>query len=164
MQLENGEIRKRLYLTDYPNGFMTDAWVEGVGSIEWYGLFNPLINDVTLCGDSYDFACMKEGKTVVYLSNPLCEECFCQLMTSVEDIAFDESNTLTIYPNPFGDQAMINFTLDHSDRVNIEVINSSGVVVANITNMQYPAGEHQLRWNANGLAAGIYIIKLEAGS
>jgi hypothetical protein len=99
-QLENGETRKRWHLEDYPNGVMTDIWVDGIGSVVWYGLFNPLINDVTLCGDNYDFACMKEEDVVVYLNNPHCEECFCQLMTSVDENITTENNHLYLYPNP----------------------------------------------------------------
>jgi len=86
----------------------------------------------------------------------------------VEDNAWVKLNSskdplFNIFPNPFKDGISISFNLAHPTRVYIEVINSSGKIMANITNEQFPAGEHQLRWNANDLTAGIFIVKIEAG-
>ena len=58
---------------------MWDTWIEGIGSIEFYGLFFPLLSDMTLCGDFYQFACFKHNDTTLYLDNPNCERCFYNL-------------------------------------------------------------------------------------
>ena len=78
--LENGEQRKRWHLV---SDFMGDTWIEGIGSVEWIGLFNPLITDIITNGDGWDFACFKQYDQVIFLNNPQCEKCFCQLYTSI---------------------------------------------------------------------------------
>ena len=70
---------------------------------------------------------------------------------------------LHISPNPVTDKAIITFNLKEPGMVQAEVINTSGIIVAKITDEFYPAGEHQLRWDGAGLAAGIYIIKMAVG-
>jgi len=155
LQLENGEFRKRLFLTDYPNGIMNDEWVEGVGSIVWYGLFNPLINDMTLCGDGYDFACMKKGKTVVYLNNPHCDECFCQLMTSIEDILQTEYEYLLIYPNPATNLVTIKMTESNNVNADILIYNSMGQCVYQITGTTGSV----LSLDVGEWEKGVYLVK-----
>jgi PKD repeat protein len=70
---------------------------------------------------------------------------------------------LNIYPNPFKEGISISFNLADQKRVNIAVINTSGKIIANITNEQYPAGEHQLRWNSKGHKPGVYILRMTVG-
>jgi hypothetical protein len=154
-QLENGEIRKRFYLEDYPNGIMSDVWIEGIGSVVWYGLFNPLINDVTLCGDHYDFACMKEENVVVFLNNPHCEECFCQLMTSLEENITDVDNYLYLYPNP----ATHTLTIDMDGsfgEAEIFIYHSTGQCVYH--KIHDPVNDTEL--NVSAWNAGVYFVKV----
>ncbi len=70
---------------------------------------------------------------------------------------------LHINPNPVKDKAIITFNLNEPGMVQAEVINTSGSIVAKITDEFYSAGEHQLRWDGGGLAAGVYIIKMTVG-
>ena len=89
----NNEYRKRWHFDE------SDTWIEGLGSVEWFGLFNPLINTYYLCGDFYSFACFKEDDVVLYINQPDCETCFCDLLTSIGDPYLNEGH-LSIYPNP----------------------------------------------------------------
>jgi len=95
--LENGEQRKRWHLQSEIFG---DTWIEGIGSVAWIGLFNPLITDVILNGDGYEFACFKQNDEVVYLNNPQCDKCFCQMYTAIPLIEDNEKNDFIIFPNP----------------------------------------------------------------
>lgn len=70
---------------------------------------------------------------------------------------------LSIYPNPVTDQATIAFKLTQAEIVKVEVMNTSGIIVANITYDYYTKGEHQLRWDGSRLAAGVYIVKMAVG-
>ena len=70
---------------------------------------------------------------------------------------------LIIYPNPLKDVAEISFKLTHPASVNVDVINTSGTIVARITDEQYQSGTHQLRWNSEDLTAGLYILKMMVG-
>ncbi|MCD4724101.1 MAG: T9SS type A sorting domain-containing protein, partial [Bacteroidales bacterium] len=69
----------------------------------------------------------------------------------------------SINPNPITDQAILSFSLKEAGRVKAEVINTFGSIVASITDEYYREGEHQLRWDGSGLAAGVYIVKITVG-
>ncbi|MCK4569702.1 MAG: T9SS type A sorting domain-containing protein [Bacteroidales bacterium] len=84
------------------------------------------------------------------------------LNVSIETQEFSDIN-ICINPNPVTDKAIISFNLKEPGIVKAEVLNTSGIIVAKITNEFYPAGEHQLHWDGNGLTAGVYIIKMAAG-
>ncbi len=70
---------------------------------------------------------------------------------------------LSINPNPVADQAILSFSLKEAVTVRAEVINNFGSIVTSITDKYYPEGEHQIRWDGSGLAAGVYIIKMTVG-
>jgi hypothetical protein len=38
-----------------------------------------------------------------------------------------------------------------------------GQEIETLVDGEVPAGQHTIRWNANGLASGIYIYRLQAG-
>ena len=152
--LVNGETRKRWHLTDHPNGIMNDVWVEGIGSVVWYGLFNPFITDITLCGDSYSFACMKEGDEVIYLSNPYCEECFCQLMTTVNENDLAEADPIHIYPNPANDHLVIEST-EMIEK--LRIIDITGNVAK-----EKQVGNLMIRIPVMDLTNGVYLIELQS--
>lgn len=68
------------------------------------------------------------------------------------------------YPNPFNATTNIRFFLPQAAFVNLKVYNLLGEVVARLTNQNYAAGEHSLRWNAERFVNGIYILQLKTGS
>ncbi|NVO21007.1 MAG: T9SS type A sorting domain-containing protein [Bacteroidetes bacterium] len=98
IRLNNGEYRKRFYLE--PAGFnsMSDVVVEGIGSILWQGLFNPLINTIATNGDSYSMTCFKQDEVVYFLANPNCDHCFCTLLTGLPPVI--SSTGYSVSPNP----------------------------------------------------------------
>lgn len=65
------------------------------------------------------------------------------------------------YPNPFNDSTRITFTTTNPGRIGIDIFNTLGEKVAMLTDRHYTAGEHQLDWNADDQASGVYIIQLE---
>ncbi len=74
IMLETGDYRKTWTLTGMSG---TNTWIEGIGSISWFGLFTPLVIAFSDNGDQYQFACFKKDETVLYLNNPYGEDCFC---------------------------------------------------------------------------------------
>lgn len=66
------------------------------------------------------------------------------------------------YPNPFNPSTVINFGLPQTANVQIGIYNVLGQQVMLITNKEYPAGIHSLRFNADGLSSGIYIYTIKA--
>lgn len=151
--LENGEYRKKWTLQ---GDIISDVWVEGIGSIVWYGLFNPLISDIALCGDDYGVACIKDHTTVLYLENPLCEKCFCSLLTGIEDALDSEDAPLLFYPNPVSEKLSIEMSL-YSGETRIVIYNSLGQSVYRGNMLP---GE-TLQVDVSQWQKGIYYIKVQ---
>lgn len=67
------------------------------------------------------------------------------------------------YPNPFNPETVIAFSLPQSQFVTLKVYNLRGQEVATLAAGLMAAGEHKLRWQAKGLASGVYIYRLQSG-
>jgi len=66
------------------------------------------------------------------------------------------------YPNPFNPSTNISFSLPKATNVKITVFNAIGKEIAVLVNGNYEAGTHNITWNANNLASGLYFYKMEA--
>ncbi|NUN70747.1 MAG: T9SS type A sorting domain-containing protein [Bacteroidetes bacterium] len=67
------------------------------------------------------------------------------------------------YPNPFNPATTIPFTLQRAAQVTVQVYDLLGRSIARLTDGEYEAGAHQLRWDAAGHASGVYLYRLTAG-
>ncbi|MGB1103538.1 MAG: T9SS type A sorting domain-containing protein [Crocinitomicaceae bacterium] len=67
-------------------------------------------------------------------------------------------------PNPFGDNAVINYELNEAANVMIEFTDLSGKVVKTINNGQQQAGAHTLYIDANDFAEGVYFYTFTVGA
>jgi len=65
------------------------------------------------------------------------------------------------YPNPFNPSTAIRFALPERARVNLEVFDMAGRRVAVLVNGSKEAGWHEIRFDASGLASGLYLYKLQ---
>lgn len=68
------------------------------------------------------------------------------------------------YPNPFQGYTQIPVTLPEVSDVRIQVYNVLGQEVARPLDDRLPAGQHNIRFDSNGLASGTYIYRITAGS
>ncbi|MCX6641263.1 MAG: FG-GAP-like repeat-containing protein [bacterium] len=68
------------------------------------------------------------------------------------------------YPNPFNPTTTIRFMLPEAAQVRLEVFGIDGRLVRAQHAAPLPAGEHNITFDGSGLAAGIYLYRLEAGS
>lgn len=68
------------------------------------------------------------------------------------------------YPNPFNPTTTIAFGLPRGAAVTLSVYNLLGEEVARLVNGRLPAGSYEVTWNAEHLASGIYLARLQAGS
>lgn len=64
------------------------------------------------------------------------------------------------YPNPFNPSTTFKFSLPEFARVELSVYNLRGQLVENLVNDFRPAGVYELRWNAQNLASGFYLVRL----
>ncbi|MCC7261968.1 MAG: T9SS type A sorting domain-containing protein [Candidatus Latescibacteria bacterium] len=67
-------------------------------------------------------------------------------------------------PNPFNPSTTIAYTLDQGAEVTITVFNMIGHQVAVLQHEHLPAGTHAVKWDASGLASGVYFYRIQAGA
>ena len=85
------------------------------------------------------------------------------MLTGVNDDKAQIPNDFQLeqnYPNPFNPSTKIKFYLKESGKVKLDVFNILGEKVVELVNGKLPAGSHEVVFNANDLASGIYIYKL----
>ncbi|GAB5408146.1 MAG: hypothetical protein BalsKO_05110 [Balneolaceae bacterium] len=70
------------------------------------------------------------------------------------------------YPNPFNPSTNIEFSLQQSGNIKLEVFNATGQIVAELVNGFYTSGAHFVAFDASQLSSGIYIYRIvtEQGS
>ncbi|TKJ40840.1 hypothetical protein CEE37_07715 [candidate division LCP-89 bacterium B3_LCP] len=90
------------------------------------------------------------------------------VVTGIEPVA---SNTLPDhysmgqnYPNPFNPNTVLSYQLPFAGLVNVKVYDISGRMVTELVNGWRDAGIHEVTFSGQGLASGIYLIRMEAGS
>jgi hypothetical protein len=106
-----------------------------------------------------------EGKRHRHKSHNLAEdELDKTLPESVEGIRNPEEFELfRNFPNPFNPSTTIEFNLPKATNVKIDIYNSAGQKVITLLNSQMQAGSHQVKWDASGMASGVYYYKIQAG-
>ena len=68
------------------------------------------------------------------------------------------------HPNPFAGQTSITFAVPRAERVSLSVYDLTGRRVATLVDQELEAGIHTARWNASGVASGVYVYRIQAGS
>ena len=72
------------------------------------------------------------------------------------------------YPNPFNPETEIRFQLPKDSHVVLRIFNTLGQEIRTLTDREYEAGLHRVRWdaednNGNVVSSGIYLYQLRAG-
>jgi len=70
------------------------------------------------------------------------------------------------YPNPFTTETRLDFVLQSPENIVAEIYNSQGMLIRELTDQKFPAGNHSLFWdgtNANGEAvtSGYYFYRIK---
>ena len=68
------------------------------------------------------------------------------------------------YPNPFNPTTKIEYIVPTSGLVNLKVFNLLGQVVVTLVNKEQKAGSYTVNYDASGLASGVYLYRIQAGS
>ena len=66
------------------------------------------------------------------------------------------------HPNPFNALTTISFDLARTNSMNISLYNVLGERVAVLADGTFPAGRHQLDFDAGDLSSGVYFYRMEA--
>ncbi|GBE29238.1 hypothetical protein BMS3Bbin04_00250 [bacterium BMS3Bbin04] len=66
-----------------------------------------------------------------------------------------------VWPNPFNSTISVRYQLPYNSHVKAMLYNVLGQRVATLENEMRVAGTHRIAWQADGLASGIYFLRLE---
>ena len=75
---------------------------------------------------------------------------------SIDDLS--SSFNMTVFPNPVSSQSTINFSLNKASKVNIEVLDMQGKVLAVLVDEKLIANNYSYKFNKK-LASGVYLLK-----
>ncbi|MCD6162893.1 MAG: T9SS type A sorting domain-containing protein [candidate division Zixibacteria bacterium] len=81
---------------------------------------------------------------------------------AVDDNILPLGISLSNYPNPFNARTTISYNLQLPTDVAIDIYDILGRQVETLVNIKQTAGWHQVVWNAESAASGIYFYKLTA--
>jgi len=76
-------------------------------------------------------------------------------------VAVPQSLGLSSYPNPFNPSTTVSFELPSEGNISLRLFNLKGQKLRELSREYYPAGRHQISFDAGNLASGIYILKLD---
>lgn len=68
------------------------------------------------------------------------------------------------YPNPFNPATMIRYDVKETGHVSLKIYDMIGNEVATLVNETKQAGRYDVSFDASGLASGVYLYKMQAGS
>jgi len=82
-------------------------------------------------------------------------------LTDVEEQFASEG--FSMYPNPANDVAYINFNVDRSKEVSLNIYNTSGEMIYHSGTIKYNAGNYTLTVEGSTWSEGVYFVKLSIG-
>ena len=69
-----------------------------------------------------------------------------------------------VYPNPFFRTTDVEFVISRQEPVQLEICDILGNVVTTLVDGEHDTGIHRVRFDANGIPAGMYYCRLIVGS
>ncbi|MEX0721893.1 MAG: alpha-amylase family glycosyl hydrolase [Balneolaceae bacterium] len=129
----------------------------------WYDFFEGSSADITETEQTVNLA---PGEFKIYTTKEFetPEE---GITTAIDDGDMDVPAAFRLeqnYPNPFNPSTVISYQLAVNSKVTLKVYDMLGREVATLVNGQLKAGNHSVKFDAQNLASGIYIYRLQAGS
>ena len=79
-----------------------------------------------------------------------------------EEVGLPEGFTLSQnFPNPFNPTTTINYEIEANTHVRLRVVSLTGEEIRTLVDGTQTAGTYQVRFDASGLASGLYLYQLE---
>jgi hypothetical protein len=86
------------------------------------------------------------------------------VLTSYPDPSPSEFGLVRSYPNPFNPSTRISYLLDREARVKVTVYDLAGETVATLVDRVEGPGAKTVDFDGEGLAGGVYIVRVAAGT
>jgi hypothetical protein len=71
---------------------------------------------------------------------------------------------MKVYPNPFNGETRVSFHLAYPENIILNLFNSTGQLVLTVNEGNFSAGDQECTLDGSNLPAGIYMLRLQAGS
>ena len=81
-----------------------------------------------------------------------------------DDVLLQDFGLSKNYPNPFNPTTTIDYYLDQSGRVTLNVYDINGKLIDNIADTYQVSGKHSITWQPINISTGMYYINLIQGS
>jgi uncharacterized repeat protein (TIGR01451 family) len=85
-----------------------------------------------------------------------------QITTGLRDAPTESTSGLKakVYPNPAQNDAFVQYELQQSSDVKIDLFNVNGQFIQNLDNSRHDYGTYQTRFQTDGLAKGAYFVRI----
>jgi len=133
------------------------------GGDTWQNIsdISPPLNSFHSPAAGIAYGCGENGLLVKYVDSTLVG---LKDETGKEQSIISSYQLYQNYPNPFNASTRISYYIPNESYVKIYIMNTLGELVKILESQIKSGGEHDLAWNANDLASGIYFIVLETRS
>ncbi len=154
----NGEFRKRFFIEEppYPPMFMSEIWVEGIGSV--HGPLFPKYPSVFSdeIPDSLNLTCYKVDNSIVW-HNPFYDDCYVSIILSLNEF---EKGEFKLFPNPVNDRLTVLIPSNEKGDYIISIIDLNGKILMKEKYTQ--VGEIEI--NTSSLKNNLYLLQIEFGN
>ena len=139
------------HYTIYPYTYLDDPYasVYGYTIMEFPGVIKNADSSLYLM--YYDY-----GPPVGEISMAIAD-----VMIGINFLDHNNSISFRIYPNPFSSSTTIEFDLEETGRVEIEIVNQFGQEVDRMVHSGHH-GINKVVWDAGSLPAGVYMCRVKA--
>ena len=131
----------------------SSQWVE-LGEYEFNGNSEDLVTVSNFGGDSFNYVVADAVRWV-----GLDEEVTNNEWNLSETVRSFE--LLQVYPNPFNPSTQIEYVLEQSGSVRLEVFDVQGQLLETLVNSEQQSGTHRIRWQASGQSTGLYFVRIQ---
>jgi len=84
--------------------------------------------------------------------------------SGIEDDLIIPGISFVNYPNLFGDKTTIEFNLQQSSNVKVDVLNILGQPVDTIVEARFTRGRHTVEWAPESISSGIYFCRMQTNT
>lgn len=156
----DGNYFSSLYDLD---GDLVEAQKTNSGHVNGKGISTDSNGNIYICGGLYF------GETTIFdnysLNGSNFDSFLLKLSSNITSISVDESKSLLFsiyqnYPNPFNPTTKIRYYISRRSQVKVEVFNSIGQKISTLINRVINPGQHEIFFNADNLASGVYYYRI----
>ena len=81
-----------------------------------------------------------------------------------DDIISKEFSITSVYPNPFNPTVSIDYFIETSDFIKINIMSLQGKVVETLESSFQSKGEHSIIWTPNNISSGVYFLNISTSN